>query len=228
MQQAGIVPSAISYMCLLDAHCQGGQMAKAEGVLDAMALAQVLPDAYTYNCVIDGYRRAGDVDAAGAVLRRMSAAGVNPTVPTYGILIDTVHMAGRTAEVDSLYARMLQVDMVGHWSSRDMGKMDLHEHSVGMAEAAVRLVLQNMRTAYRGTLETAAQLRNSQHVHDPRRDLVIITGHATNREGQDGSKLQPALIAELEQLGLPRLVDKRNKGCLVVRSAALLQFVGTA
>ena len=228
MQWAGIVPSVITYTCLLDAHCQGGQIAKAEGVLDAMALARVPPDAYTYNCLIDGYRRAGDMDAALAVLERMSAAGVDLDCACYSTLIDTFHIAGRAAEVDKLYARMLLDGIVAHWSSQWQGYMDLHEHSVGMAEAAVRLVLQNMRTAYRGTLETAAQQRNSQHVHDPRRDLVIITGHATNREGKDGSKLQPALIAQLEQLGLPCSVDKRNIGCLVVRSAALLHFVATA
>ena len=146
-----------------------------------------------------------------------------------------MHLAGRNAKVDRLYARMLPTGIAAHWSSRDKGEMDLHKHTVSMAEAAVRLGggsgaagAENMRPAQRGTPPAGAHLRHSQHVHIPSHDLVIITGHATNREGHVCSKLQPALIAQLEHLGLPCSVDKRNIGCIVVRSAALLHFVATA
>lgn len=63
------------------------------------------------------------------------------------------------------------------------------------------------------------------HVHDPSKDLHIITGHAQNRAGKQGSTLQPVIIDMLDTLGIECSINPRNKGQLIVTSSQLQQYI---
>eukprot|EP00953_Heterococcus_sp_UTEX-ZZ885_P009737 5710-Heterococcus_DN1.PRE.1 len=96
--------------------------------------------------------------------------------------------------------------------------LDFHEYSIGMALAALRLVLRDM-------CSYDTQSDSTHYVHNPATDLIIITGHASSRQDQDGSILQPCIIEYCNKLGILCKVDFRNKGRLIISAAQLQQYI---
>jgi hypothetical protein len=108
-----------------------------------------------------------------------------------------------------------------HWSSKHKGKLDFHYFTVGQAAAAMRIVLWDM-IPQEVKLSSSS---NSSHVHDVKRDLHVITGHAMNREDKAGSVLQPYIINMLKKQNIECVVNPNNIGRLVATSNQLQQFV---
>jgi hypothetical protein len=108
-----------------------------------------------------------------------------------------------------------------HWNSTpaDKGMLDFHEFTVGMAAAAVRIVLRDMLLALNADTSTPT----GAHVHDVNSDLHIITGHGTH-DGKQGSVLQPVIISMLKCIGIDCCVNSTNKGRLIVKSSELQQY----
>jgi hypothetical protein len=87
-----------------------------------------------------------------------------------------------------------------------------------MTLAAMRLVLRDM-------CSYDVQSDSKQHyIHNPTTDLAIITGHASSRQNQDGSILQPCIIDYCNKLGIVCTVNSRNKGRVDITAAQLQQY----
>jgi pentatricopeptide repeat protein len=63
------------------------------------------------------------------------------------------------------------------------------------------------------------------HVHSAHSDLYIISGHGSRRPVHDTSKLQPAVIAVLQQLGIECKRHSTNSGLLIVPAESLQQYL---
>ena len=148
----------------------------------------------------------------------MRAASVAPDGVTYSALLDGLQAAGLEADADIVYAAAESEGAMQHWmkTGRKASTLDFHEHTTGSVMAAMRLVLREMQ-------QHKAQ-SSSRHVHDPCRDLHIITGHAEGR-GKGGSVLQPVITTMLQELGIEGSVDLANRGMLLVNSEQLQAFI---
>eukprot|EP00953_Heterococcus_sp_UTEX-ZZ885_P005582 3479-Heterococcus_DN1.PRE.1 len=151
----------------------------------------------------------------------MQQAGLTPDVVTYGTLIDTMQKADQITVADELYRRLINAKLITHWLSGEMYTLDFHDYNTGLTLAAMRLVLHNMvAAATNNTLALHADIQ----MHDAKRDLRIITGHAMNRINTSGSTLQPCITDMLQQLSISCHVDPNNKGKLIVPSKQLLAY----
>jgi hypothetical protein len=102
-----------------------------------------------------------------------------------------------------------------------MYTLDFHGFNSCMVLAAMRLVLHNMKAV--ASIDSTA-LHVDTHMHDAKRDLRIITGHAMKRDHRSGSTLQPCIINMLQQLGVSCHIDPKNIGLLIVPSQQLLTY----
>jgi pentatricopeptide repeat protein len=198
----------------------------------------------SYTAGLSACKHTGDWQRALQLLSQLKAAGHTPDWPVYTAAIDTLHSAQRHCEADALYAEMLGSGLAQHWSSAasSAGMLDFHGFSIGMAPAALRLVLRDMCSAAATAAATAAAAATAkkskrvskkrstsssaaQHVHSAAEDLIIITGHALTRDDRDGSVLQPVILSMLQQLGIVCTLDPTNVGKLIVDAAQLQQYV---
>ena len=105
--------------------------------------------------------------------------------------------------------------------------LDFHDFSVGMAAAAVRIVLRELLQPTDSETSTTSST-TAVYAHDMSRDLHIITGHATHRADKGCSVLQPVIISMLKERGIDCQVNPDNKGRLIVRSSKLQRYVAAA
>jgi pentatricopeptide repeat protein len=222
MQQQGVEPNLSSYNSTIDACSATGQWQQAIALLREIMCAGLKPDIISYNRVINACQNGEQWQLTLELLAELKAAGLQPNEITYKCVIDALHAASEHQKAEVMYIEMLQHGLaLQHWSKRHQGMLDFHDCTVGMAAAAVRIVLRDM-------LHTANSIMSSSsdaYVHDVSSDLHIITGHAMHREHRDGSVLQPIIIDMLKQLGLQCSVDARNKGLLIVTSSELKGYV---
>jgi pentatricopeptide repeat protein len=230
MPQQGVQPDLKSYTAAIDAFSYTGNWQQALELLREMQQQQIAPNVNTYNRVINACQNGGQWQLAVELLAALQAAGLQPNAVTYCCVIDALHAASEEQQAEAMYSEMLQNRLTqSHWSNAaaDRGMLDLHLFSVGMAAAAVRLVLRGMlQTTNSDTCSSSTAA--VQHVHDVRSDLHIITGHAMRREAKGASVLQPVIISMLKQRGIDCQVHPDNKGRLIVKSSELQQYAARA
>eukprot|EP00953_Heterococcus_sp_UTEX-ZZ885_P021065 11765-Heterococcus_DN1.PRE.1 len=225
IQQQGLRPDVTSYSSTIDACSGSGPWQQAIDLLREMQQQQLLPDILTYDRAINACQKGGNWQLTINLLQELKAAGLTPNEITYGCVIDALHVADQYAKAEELYLEMFGQGLIrSHWSIRDLGKLDFHDFTEGMAAAAMRIVLRDIaihNATARKEFNSSASL---SYVHPIGNDLHIITGHAMHREDRDGSVLQPLVMSILKQLHVECCINARNKGMVTVKSSALVQY----
>jgi pentatricopeptide repeat protein len=220
MRSVGLTPNERSYNSAIDACARCGQIQLARELLLEMVAVGLKPNEISYTAVIDACKNTGNWQLVVDLIQQMKAGGLKPNILTYTAAIDALQAGGQFPAADVLYAEVLGRGLLQHWSTHvtDKGMLDFHEYSIGMALAAMRLVLHDMCS-----YDTHSD--STHYVHSPATDLIIITGHASNRQDQDGSILQPHIIEYCSKLGIVCTVSIKNKGRLVIAAAQLQQYI---
>jgi pentatricopeptide repeat protein len=187
-------------------------------LLSQMKAEGLKPNEIGYTAVIDACKNTGNWELVLDLIQQMKAGGLMPNMSTYTAAIDALQAGEQYHAADVLYAEVLSRGLLQHWSVKRKGMLDFHNYTTGMTLAAMRLVLHDM-CSYR------VQSDSKHYVHDPATDLVIITGHASNRQDRDGSILQPCIIDYCNKLGILCTVLPTNKGRLIITAAQLQQYV---
>ncbi|CAN0101553.1 unnamed protein product [Ectocarpus sp. 12 AP-2014] len=92
-------------------------------------------------------------------------------------------------------------------------ELDLHNHTVSTALAAVRVVLLDM-----------ARKPSTRPFHDPTQELLIITGMGNN--SKDGEAvIKPRVMELLSDMGLEPSMMRNNEGCIVLQPADLQAYM---
>jgi pentatricopeptide repeat protein len=230
MPQHGVQPDLKSYTAAIDAFSDTGNWQQALELLRKMQQQQIAPNVNTYNRVINTCQNGGQWQLAVELLAALQAAGLQPNSVTYCCVIDALHAANKEQKAEAMYSAMLRKGLTqSHWSSAaaDRGMLDLHLFSVGMAAAAVRIVLRDMLQSV-GSDTSSSSTTAVQHVHDANSNLHIITGHAMRREDKGASVLQPVIISMLKERGIDCQVHPDNKGRLIIQSSELQQYTARA
>jgi pentatricopeptide repeat protein len=218
MKAAGLQSDEISYNTLINVCSKGGQHELAIKLLSDMKAEGLKPNEIGYTAVIDACKNTGNWQLVPDLLQQMKADGLVPDVATYRTAIDALQAGEQYHTADVLYAEVLSRGILHRWSVVHKGMLDFHEYSIGMTLAAMRLVLHDMCS-----YDTHSDSKH--YVHNPATDLVIITGHASSRQDQDGSILQPCIIEYCNKLGILCKVGSRNKGRLIITAAQLQQYI---
>ena len=103
MHAAGIKPDAMSYNSMLQAVTKGGDMLRAEHLLESMRKELIEPNAICYNSLISGCARKGDVDRAEYWLETMIKEEVSDQThtrhTTHLFFLFAIFQDGLTADV---------------------------------------------------------------------------------------------------------------------------------
>jgi pentatricopeptide repeat protein len=233
LQATGQSPDVQAFTAALYAHSESGQYEQALDLLSAMTSTDGLRlTLRCYTVGLNACKHTGNWQRAVQLLQQLRADGYTPDFPVYTAALDTLHTAQRKREADALYAELLSSGLVQHWSTvpQTAGMLDLHGYHIGMAVAAMRLVLRDMCSSSSSSSSNSSSSSSSstsqqQHVHNPAQDLHIITGHAAYREGKDGSVVQSSVMLLLRKRGIVCTVNASNQGRLLVRSAQLQSYV---
>ena len=197
-----------------------------------MLVAGVLPGVNSYNAAISACFNGKQPHEALRVYDKMRTSGVKADISTYRTLVDGLQAAGLEQQADTIYAMAVNVGILQHWATkqRNAGMLDLHDFTTGLVMAAMRSVLRDMVKQHEiiatdSSKQPADGLLTSGYVHDPSKDLHIITGHAQNRANKQGSTLQPVITGMLSKLDIECSINPRNKGELIVASKQLQQYI---
>ena len=105
MRRANCVPDKITYTTLIKACVQGGQMARAWGLLDEMAEAG-LSDVFAYNTILGGLARKKQWKEVNQTLMRMDEENVEPDLMSYSHMITACVRAQRISEAKKVFRTM--------------------------------------------------------------------------------------------------------------------------
>ena len=199
MRDEGIKPNVISYNAAISACEKGGQWKKALLLFKQMRELGVQPDVISYNAVIQACASAGQPIVA---LKTFDEAQQNGEVNciTYNAILDAV-CTSNPAKARELYRRGFS--LYGSVESTENGvpMLDLHEHSEGAGETAVRWWLEERVPAM---------------ISEPEQ-LTIVTGWGKSRSALQDSDLRGRVERVLAELGVSTLpVD--NKGRFLVNA----------
>ena len=202
MRAAGLAPNVITYNATISACEKGGQWERALGLLDEMRAAGLAPDVITYNAAIQTCAAGGQPERATDLFLDVLKANLQPTRVTYNALLDA------TGSVDRPRARKLYLEAVSRKLYADpLAKgyqLDLHEHSEGAAETAVRWWLED---AIPEKLKEADGATPKQ--------LTIVTGWGKTREVYQTSDVRARVMAVLSEMDVP-LAETDNPGRVLV------------
>jgi pentatricopeptide repeat protein len=223
LQSTELIPDVLTHNSMFSAYGRGSQWQKAEHLFLQLPSKGFNARLQDYNIMMTAYSSGNQWQLALELLSQLQQTGLTPDLVTYGTLIDIIQRAEQTAIADELYRRLITEKHIAHWHKRELYTLDFHNFNSGMAVAAMRLVLCNMKAATDDNNKTTAR-HSDTYVHDAKRDLRIVTGHAMKRDHGSGSTLQPCITDMLQQLGISCHVDLKNKGMLVVPSQQLLAY----
>eukprot|EP00953_Heterococcus_sp_UTEX-ZZ885_P001475 1321-Heterococcus_DN1.PRE.2 len=218
MKAVGLQPNEISYNSAINACSKGGQHVLAIKLLSDMKAEGLKPNEIGYTAVIDACKNTGNWQLVPDLLQQMIADGLMPGTVTYTAAVDALQAGEQYDTADVMYAEVLSRGLLQHWSVVSKGMLDFHDYSIGMALAAMRLVLRDM-------CSYSVQSDSKYDTHNPATNLVIITGHASSRQDRDGSILQPYTIDYCSKLGIVCKVHVKNKGRLIITAAQLQQYI---
>merc|ERR1711966_189895 len=197
MRDEGIKPNVITYNAAIAACVKDGQWKKALLLSKQMRKLGNQPDAFTYAAVIQACASAEQPVTA---LEIFDEARQNAEVNciTYNAILDAV-CTSHPAKGRELYRR--GYSLYGSVESTQHGtpKLDLHNHSEGACETAVRWWLKERVPAMTSEPE----------------QLIIVTGWGKSRTALQDSDLRGRVERLLTELGVPTLPTD-NPGMLLV------------
>ena len=110
-RRSSLLPSAISYGLVIDAHCSRGDVVACRRLLERMRWFRVPPSTAIFNMQIKAFSRSARPDAAEAVLREMAgsgswdmeALGIAPNAVSFATVADAWAQQGRFDRVRQLF-----------------------------------------------------------------------------------------------------------------------------
>jgi pentatricopeptide repeat protein len=199
MKAAALQPTNVTYNVLISACGRAGQHSQALALFHELEQCQyAAPDVITYTALMDALGAAQQWQVATAVLRYMashldmSALRQYDRVSPHAALMRLMQHDGAIDEADELYSSMVNSGLIQHWST-DSAMLDLHQYTLPLALAAVRLVLRDMvqlalqqaDTTTATTVSGSSDASETAHIvqqqqqsrqQDVSTDLIIISG----------------------------------------------------
>merc|ERR1712194_571327 len=178
-------------------------------LLEQMPGVNIRHNVITYSTTITACEKVGQWDQALSLLEEMPGVGISPDGFTYNAFLDAVCTSHPT-KARELYSHARS--LYGSVEGTELGdpKLDLHKHSEGAAETAVRWWLGERVHAMTG---------------EPER-LIIVTGWGKSRSATSNSDLRTRVERLLTELHVPTIPvrDKLNsKGCFFVDGQAWIK-----
>jgi pentatricopeptide repeat protein len=216
-QQHRLAPAAACYSVVIDALQAAGQEDTADAVCAEALDKQVLTvwskkDAGRVD--LHGMTRSVAVTALRLVLRNMvraAAAGATSSSSSSSAGSTASTAASATADTDSSSSS----------SNSDDRRTESSISCIHSTTGTDGVQHDGINTCSESS--SAASWR--MHVHTAHSDLYIITGHGNRRHVYGASKLQPALIELLQQLGIECKLHPTNSGMLILPAESLQQYL---
>jgi Smr domain len=219
-------------------HASAGRCEVAVQLLKQMRSNNSKPCADACHLTVAACCSSGHQEAALAVLYDMVLNCQMPPQRTLALLLQhtkQLPLDGSYAQADALYAKLRKWRVLGEpWHRHQRLTVDLHEHSVQLALAAVRAILRDVKHAAQlqtHDSSTAASLQQQQQQQQqqlavPRalrignlqqQTLRIVTGRG-KRSARSHSIVQQRVIEMLQQhCSVHCCVDPSNAGRVLVR-----------
>ena len=197
MHGEGIEPNVITYSAAISACEKGGQWEKALSLLKEMRGVGIKPNVITYNAAIQACASAGQSIQALQMFDE-AQQNVKVNIITYNAILDVV-CKSYPAKACELYCDGRNLYGAVERTENGNPKLDLHDHSEGAGETAVRWWLEERVPAMTETSER----------------LLIVTGRGKSRSARRNGDLRGRVERVLAELRVPTLpVD--NQGRFVV------------
>jgi pentatricopeptide repeat protein len=230
-----VQPDVILYSAALTARRAGEQWQRAVQLLDQMQQQHSLaPTAACYSVVIDTLHAAKQEHAANAVC----AEALDKQLLTVWSAkdADRVDLHAMTCSVAVTALRLVLRNLAeattaaGATSSSNASSAVVDTDSCSSSDTSESGTdttdISCTKLDTRSTSSESSSAENwRMHVHTADSDLYIITGHGNRRPAHSTSKLQPAVIAVLQQLGIECTRHSTNSGLLVVPADSLQQYL---
>ena len=196
MRGAGVEPNVISFNATISACEKGGQWERAVSLLDEMRGAGVEPDVISFNAAIQACATAGQPSAA-LTLFVAAKRRVAPSRVTINAVLDAI-CSFDPVEAGALWRSSVEQGLYPAVEKVEGGvpKLDLHEHSEGAAETAVRWWLEErvQRTS----------------------ELIIVTGYGKSRKETGTGDVRARVVRVLGEVGVPATIADDNPGRVLV------------
>ncbi|KNC74831.1 hypothetical protein SARC_12632 [Sphaeroforma arctica JP610] len=194
MKKKELERNIVTYNSTISACANGGQWAKAVELFDEMKIKGIGRDVFTYNTAITACERGGQWQKAVALFDEMADIKVERNEVSYNTVVQALGAHSRGyARVDSLYEEMILkfAAFKKDWSVFNRtNKLDLHNHSVYLAQAAIRRLLRKLQ-----------KQGDSRSAHNAKQKIVIVVGKGNNSVGD--TVLRKAVQAQLQALAPP-------------------------
>jgi Smr domain len=218
------------------AHASAARWEPAVKLLKQMRLNNSTPSADACHLTVAACCSSGHQEAALAALYDMVLNCQMPPQRTLALLLKhtkELPVKERYAQADMLYTTLREWRVLGEpWHRHQRLTVDLHEHSVQLALAAVRAVLRDVQRAAQlqahdsSSAAASLQQQQQQQVAVPRplrivnlqqQTLRIVTGRG-KRSASSSSIVQRRVLEMLQQYySLHCCVDPCNAGRVLVR-----------
>ena len=207
MREVGVAPNVITFSAAISACEKGGQWERALSLLGEMREAGVAPDVITFSAAISACEKGGQWRDALRLFEHAAKADLLARV-TFNAVLDAVctHHPVKARELwqrgvkHGHYSNVVQRQENGH------PKLDLHDHSEGAAETAVRWWLEE----------------RVPKVNPKPTQLIIVTDlgwsksrTATQRALQLPSSIGVHVARVLSELGVPLLPTEDQRRLVV-------------
>ncbi|KNC77971.1 hypothetical protein SARC_09582 [Sphaeroforma arctica JP610] len=207
MKKKGLEQDNITYSSTISACGMDRQWRRALDLFNEMKIKGIDRDVITYNAAITACERGGQWQKAVALFDEMADVKVERNEVSYNTVVQALGAHGRGyARVDSLYEEMILkfAAFKKDWSVFNRtNKLDLHGHSVYLAQVAIRRLLRKLQ-----------KKGDSRSAHNAKLKIVIVVGKGNNSVGD--TVLRKAVQAQLHTL-TPPIVSHTlsdNTGCL--------------
>ena len=199
MTAAGVRPDVISYNAAISACEKAGRCDDALSLLQKMREDGVQPDVYSYSGAIQACAAAQQPDEALRLFKE-ALRSVEPSRVTFNAVLDAV-ASPQPAIARELWLQGCERGLYPEVEKWEAGApmLDLHDHSEGAGETALRWWLEERVPALQ-----------------PKPDrLIIVTGWGKSRPATRFSDLRGRVEGALAAMGVPTLPSD-NPGRLVV------------
>eukprot|EP00953_Heterococcus_sp_UTEX-ZZ885_P027801 14874-Heterococcus_DN1.PRE.7 len=232
-----VQPDVVLYSAALTACRAGEQWQRAVQLLHQMQQQHSLsPTAACYSVVIDTLHAAKQEHAADAVCAEAldkqlltvwsakDAGRVDLHAMTCSVAVTALRLVLRNlAEATTAAGGTSSSSTSSAAVDTDScSSSDISESGTGTTDISCTKLDTRSRSS-KG--RKAESWRMHTHTCTADSDLYIITGHGNRRPAHSTSKLQPAVLAVLQQLGIECTRHSTNSGLLVVPAESLKQYV---
>ena len=200
MRASDVIPNVYSFNAAISACGKAGQWERATSLLDDMFATNVTPDVYSFSAAIQACA-AGRQPAVALRIFEAADSAVELNRVTTNAVLDAI-CAFDPTRARELWRRGIEQGLypVVERAEGRMPMLDLHDHSEGAAETAVRWWLEERVPA----------------LMPPADKLVIITGYGKSREAHQTTDVRGRVIQVVQEMGMLALQAAGNPGRLEI------------